>query len=65
MLSGQPDDDMQAILSIMRARRQADEDPSRYGHEMSVRKRIEPGDIEELPDWIDWRYNLSIPGSNS
>ncbi len=36
--------------SIMRARRQAYEDSSRYRHEMNAQQRIEPCSIDELPE---------------
>lgn len=36
--------------SIMRARRAAYDDSSRYRHEMNAQKRIEPSAIDELPD---------------
>lgn len=36
--------------SVMRARRQAYDDSSRYRHEMNAVKRIEPSGIDELPD---------------
>lgn len=36
--------------SVMRARREAYDDSSRYRHEMNAQRRIEPSSIDELPD---------------
>lgn len=36
--------------SVMRVRRQAYEESSRYRHEMNAAKRVEPSSIDELPD---------------
>lgn len=36
--------------SVMRARRQAYEESSRFRHEMNAEVRVEPNSIDELPE---------------
>ncbi|MET0625292.1 MAG: hypothetical protein ABW250_20305 [Pyrinomonadaceae bacterium] len=39
-----------SLGSVMRARRQAYEEFSRYRHEINAEERVEPRSIDELPD---------------